>query len=828
MPGLPGKLQASFVSGELADTLEARKDLKYYRSGLRQGVNLITLPQGPATLRPYFRQVSRARRLLEAIGMGGATVTAPAGGTPANALDGDPATRVVSGSLSGAGPHELLNVDFHEPKAVSAIDVSPYKAAAGGRLSVEYWDGAAWQVFNGDRALRTVDRSRRFCAPPAAPVTANVWRVVARDLAAAGTIEIGGIAFFAEGAAYGPSRLRSFGYSRAEAYDLLLSAGHGDVYKAGGGWVVGFALPHTGDELAAGRWRQQLNTGLVFSGARKTTRIFRESADLEWQVGDAPFTDIPEHDFGDTDYTNGVPAIWDLQFVSFGSDKVFSITVDGEETAGLGPITSPNANPTPVIPILKDGIESLPTVQPGITVVSLPSPTRFRVTFDGEGNEGQVIINSTRVLNAADAALSWQRVQKGKKGGEPIFSNARGWPRCGAFYQQRLLLGGAPGVPNALVVSVTGEYFSLNDELTQANGAFVAPMDTEGAEVIEEMLPASKLLVFTSEGEYWLSNAAVSKTEAPNLVKASSHGIAEGVPVVENEGGAVFVSSTGATLLQFRWNEVDQTYTTERLSVLATHLVRDVIDLARKRATADTDANLLWYVQNDGAMRIVTLLREQDVTGFARVDTDGRALAVSCNAGNEVTVLFERDVAGAPVRFVERAEQGLLLDQAVTLTLLEPSATITGLNDHEDVEVWAIGDDEVYGPFRVSGGTITLPQAVSTVTVGRWRPFLAETLPPSREVGPQVVTESPVGFHTVRLLLKDTTSVAVGANGEDVVNVPLLDLGGVPDVPSTLAPFTGRRVVSGLSGAVDDPTVVVTQNRPGHLTLLSITSEGDF
>jgi len=828
MPGQPGRLQASFVSGELADTLEARKDLKYYRSGLKQAVNCITLPQGPATLRPYFRQMGRARRLLAAIPLAGASLTAPSGGTAANAADADPATRIVTGSLSGAGPHVLLSVSFPAPIAVSAVDVAPYKAAAGGRIAVEYLDGATWKLLNGDRALRTVDRSRRFCAPPAAPVTADVWRVVARDLAAPGTVELGGIAFFAEGDEYGPSRLRSFGYSREEAYDLLLSAGHGDVYAAGGGWLTGFALPHTSDELAVSRWRQQLNTALVFCGTRKTVRIFRESADLEWQVGDAPYADLPENDFGDVDYTNGEPAVWDFQFVNVGTDKVFTVTVDGEETVGIGPISQPNLNLAAVVPLLKDGIEDLPTINPGITAVNLTSPARIRVTFTGDGNEGQVIVNSTRVLNAADAALSWQRVTKGKKGGEPIFSDLRGWPRCGAFYQQRLLVAGAPGVPNAFVASVTGEYFSFQTEITRANGAFVAPMDTEGAEVIEEIQPGRALLIFTSEGEYWLANPTLTKEQAPNPVKASSHGIAEGVPVVENEGGAVFCARSRSTLLQFRWNEVDQTYTTERLSVLAVHLVKDVVDIARKRATADTDANLLWYVQADGAMRVVTLLREQDVTGFARVETDGAALAVCCNAANEVTALFERQVADAPVRFIERAEQGLLLDQAVSLVLSPASGTVAGLTDHEGAEVWAIADGEVYGPFMVADGTIALPVEAANVTVGRWRPFLAETLSPSREVGPNIVTESEIGIHTVRLLLKDTTSVAVGANGADPVDVPLLDFGGVPDVPSTLAPFSGKRLVDGFGGAVPDPTVVVTQLRPGFLTLKSITSEGDF
>ena len=830
MPGRPGKEQASFAGGELSDYLESRRDLKKYNSGLKQAVNALVLPQGPLTLRPYFRQLGRARRLLEAVSLGGATLAAPAGGSAANATDGSDATFVQSGSISGAGPHELLTVDFHAPTAVSALDVGLFSGTSGGRISVEYWDGAGWQVLNGERAIRTVARSRRFCAPPAAPVAANVWRVVARDLSAAGTVKLASLKVWVEGVSYGAARLRPFAYAREEAYDLMLMAGHGDVYAADGGWLAGFALPFAGDEIAAIRWRQQLNTGLIFHPNRATVRVFREASGLEWQVGPAPFADLPDHDFGDVDYTNGVSAVWDFQFVNFSTTGLlFAITVDGEETSSIGPYTATDvaAGLGSKAPEIVAAIEELPNIYDGLTWSVVSTPTRLRVTFDGTGNEGQVIVNSTRVLNAADAAVSWQRVTKGKDGGETIYSDGRGWPRCGIFYQQRLVVGGAPGTQNALLASVTGEYYSFNTELTTANGGFLAPLATEGSETIEEMLVSRTLLLFTSAGEWWLSNAVLSKEEAPAFLKASDHGLRAGVPVVESGDGAVFVAKEGHALVEFRYNEVDQSFQTTRLSVLATHLVKDVIDLARRRATSDTDANLLYYVQADGRMRVVTLLREQEVTGFSRIDTDGDFLAVCVNEANSVTVLTERQVAGAPVRFIERQETGLLLDQAVSLTLPEASTAVTGLTDHEGAEVWALADGEVYGPYTVAGGAITLDKASTDITVGRWRPFLAETLPASREIAPKIVTESEVGYHTVRVSLKDTSSVAIGANGADPVDVSLLFFGGVPDVPSTQNLFTGKREETA-TGAMIDPTIVVTQLRPGPITLRSIVGEGDF
>lgn len=828
MAGQPGRIQSSFASGELGDILVERTNLKYYRSGLKRAENALVLAQGPATQRPYTRQIGRRRNILSAISYTGATLGAPNGGAPAYATDGNPATLFVTNGIGGAGPVVLFSCSFTGPRAVSAVDVGPYSRSSGeGRISVEYQDGTgSWQALGPGRKLITASRSRRFCAPPAEPVSASAWRVVARSMTGTAPVTIGDVKFWSEGTTPGPARLRSFAYSRAQAYDLVLMEGHGDVYAAEGGWLTGFALPHNGVE-SQGRWRQQLNTGLLFAPTRQTWRIFRENDDFEWECGAAPYDHIPDHDFGDTAYTNGEPSIWDFQPVNITASCVFEIEVEGETTDGIASNFNPDTTGemATLTQRIIDALERLPNLKPGLTYTVEISPLRGRVTFNG--NDGEVLVSSVRVLNKADAALSWLRVQKGKKGGEPIYSDGRGWPRAGIFYQQRLITGGAAGTPNALLLSLTGDYYDLNTELSSASGGFIAPMDTEGEEAIVEFLTTRALLIFTTGREYWVSNSAISKDTPLSPVPASSYGCAENVPVVENEGGAVFVAREGSVLCEFRYNETDQTYVTAPISVLASHLVNDVVDLGIRRSHTNTDANTLAFVQADGALRFVALLRSQDVTAFSRVTTDGQFRSVAVNAANRMTVLADRLVDGETVQFVERFEDGLLLDQAVSFAFEDPTDTVTGLADHEGASVWAIADDDVHGPLTVAGGTITLPAPASTVTVGRWTPFLVETLPPSREVGPEIVTQSDIGFHTVRVSLRDTTSVAIGANGEPAEDVPLIDFGAQADLPELAGGFTGLRERDGLTGSLPRPSMTVTQVRPGRITLLSITGEGD-
>ena len=819
MAGQPGRIQASFSAGELEDLLEARRDLKKYASGLKQAVNLLPLPQGPATLRPGMRRLSRVRPMMAAADMSGIVASAPAGGDPAAALDGNYDTVMTSGSITGEAT--LLAVTFPEARPIAALDVSGFACPAGGTLYVRYWADGGWQDFNDARTLRPGERSRRFCAPPQSPVWASEWRILVW-LPAADVVTLRSVTFWSEGASYGNQRLRSFAYDADADYELVIGAGHGDVFKVGGGWITGFWLPHTSDEIRYTRWAQQLNTGLLFSPFRPPMRIFRESADMEWQVDAAPLANVPRHDFGDVDYSNGTTAVWDFQFVNVDASVRYTVTVDGEETDAIV------SNTTDQAPNLLAALEKLPSINAGLTATG-PVVGTVRVYFTGTGNEGNIRVTAARVINKSDAAIAWINITKGEDGGEDIYSAARGWPRAGVFYQQRLLLGGSPALANAFVASVTGEYYNLNTGISSANGAFIAPMDTRGAETIEEMTVNRALLIFTSRGEYWVTNAALTKAQPPNPVRASTFGIRTGVPVVENEGATIFASRSGNVLGEFAFNEVDQVFASTRLSLMASHLVSGVRDLTIRRTTGNIDANVVYYCNDDGTARMVSILREQEVTGFSRIDTDGQVLALCCGENDVVAALTQRAAGDATVRYLERFEDGLLLDQAVTLALDPPAATITGLaGDFEGAEVWAIADGQVYGPFIVAAGAFTLPVAAASVTVGRWRPFLAEILPPPREVGPRIVVESPVGYHTVRLSLVDTASVAVQVPGFDVIDQPLLRFGDPSDVPSTLVRFTGTIAQDGLQGSADNPTIIVTQVRPGALTLRSIVAEGDM
>lgn len=836
MTARPGRPQEAFTAGEIGPILLERKNLKYYRAGALYMRNVEVLPQGGFRQAPGFRRVAKARKALTALSIAAATLTAPSGGTAANIRDGDTATLLTTGAISGAGPVVLLTLAFAAPAAVAAVDLDAFKGTVTGTVSVEYQSGASWVKLAGSKALKTTDRSRRFAAPPQAPVTAANWRIVAEALSGSGTVSIGEVAFWAESSDFSATRLRPFAAADGSVSDHCIAAGHVDVFSAAG-WADGYAIPHGAGALPTLKTIQQLDTMLAFQIDVAPHRVLRQGSDVEWQSAPAPLMNIPLFDYGGT-YGNGQPAKWEIKFFGVpdndtADDFSFVLTVNGDDTNAIRiPLTGGGGPALPDWPafavVMKAALEGLPGVEPGLTVTYsvFSGQNLVEVSFTGAGNEGDEWVISCKSPDKSDVACPAYRTQRGIAPGEPIMSATRGWPRCGNFYQQRLLMGGLKSLPNNWLASWAGSFYDLDTTTAAATGAMVVPMsETEGDEAIEHIANTRSPLLLTSKGEFWLADRAISKTTAPNHVQASRHGVAPGIPVVENEGAAIFVHADRGVISEFRYNDVDQNFVTQNLTLLNSHLINGVRDQAVKRATRDNDGNQLHLVLDDGDMRIITMLREQDVTAGTRRETDGDVLACHVNGNNNVVVAAQRAVGGGAQRFIERAEQDLLLDQAVTKTLSPASATVPGLEEFEGAEVWAIADDDVLGPFTVSGATITLSQKATTVTIGRWIAPRVETLPLSREIGPNLVLERKARIHTVRLSVMDTTSIAIGANGGKIYDVPLLRFGQQMGVPALQNKFTGVVKVQGLTGYADNPTVVITQKRPGFLTVRGLTME---
>jgi hypothetical protein len=619
-------------------------------------------------------------------------------------------------------------------------------------------------------------------------------------------------------------------------FDIVFGAASAQVWADG---VLSDSFAHPYDEAQARTmdWTQQLDTLLTFHEDVAPQRVLYDPLTPDWTVAPAPLENVPLYDYGET-YTNGVAAVWELEFVGFSgagpppvADIVFIVTLNNADTAAIKTqVTGGGAfdNAATAIEIAA-ALDALGLLDPGFTVAAHPSAAaKIVVTFSGGDNLGDIWALSGRVVNKADAAIVAFKTTPGVMPGEPVISEERGWPRCGVIYQQRLLMGGLRSLPSSWMASITGDYYNFDDRIKEANGPFLALLDAPGGEAVRRIVNNQFLLILTSDTNYWVAGSqdGLSKTAPPKHVPASDHGVAAGVPVVQNEGAAVYVHSSGDFIGELRYTDIDGNYKALDVSLLAYHLVSAVADMAVKKKENQQAANILAVLNGDGALRLCMMLREQDITGFARVESGCTFTTVWTNGRNELLCVAVREADGSPTRRIERFEPGLLLDAAIGVTNDPPSAIVPGLAVHEGAEVWAIADGDVFGPFTVTAGAITLPRPATQVTVGVWRPPVATTLPLPRERAEGVVVKRKGRIHSVLLDLEDTTSLALAANGGRSFDIDLSRYGAArADVAELEQGFTGTIRISGFTGWSDLPQLTITQHRPGRLTVRSITIE---
>ncbi len=609
------------------------------------------------------------------------------------------------------------------------------------------------------------------------------------------------------------ARIFPFDASNGSYYDLVFASDTCRVWSATE-QVASMTIEGLASHIPELTAAQRLDTMLLFHQDLQSKRI--RLMPSGWVVDNVPYDALPNYDYGAV-YTNGVPAEWRLEFVGLETGStIFVLTVSGQETQSI----FYDANMTVLISNIVTALDNLPNVYPGFSVVA-PSVNKIVITFSGTGNETDGWAVSGRVVNKADAAVLSVRQKPGVAPGEPVISAGRGWPQCGCFYNQRLFIGGFKSLPNAWMTSKQADYFNFDERFKEANGSFLTPMDIAGGEQIEALVPSLNLLIFTTQAEYWIAERAISKTEAPNHVQASRNGIKRGVPVAENEGASLWCHANGSTIGELRYTDQEGNFVPTNISLLAPHLLQDVSDMAVRRATAAMDGNVGCIVRQDGDARLVTLLREQEVTAFARMTADGVFKAVSRNGRNELSFIMEHQGR----RTLERMETGLLLDEAIDYSFSVPTKTVNGLSRFNGRSVWVIADSNVFGPFDIAAGTITLPVPVSQATVGTWRPPVVSTLPPPREIGPNTVLKRRARIHTVHISVIDTTSMAISTNGGTLQEVDLHRWGVMADVPELQQGITRTIKISGLRGYSDAPFLTISQLRPGRLNVRAITVE---
>lgn len=817
--------RAAHTYGVLDPLMVERDDTKFVQGSLSDALNCFCLPQGGYTDRGGSTHKALLRREPEAVTITAGMITNANGGTKANLIDGDPAVTFVTSAVA-ANPFILFEVNHGTPTTISHIDIINFKSvvARDNALKVQYHNGTTWVDFAPAVHLRKVDHTRRFARHPSlGNLALQQWRVVVTGGAGPGAITIGEVKAYRETAVLSQTVSRRYNYSVDRYYTLILTAGNCDIFRAGV-WIAACGMESTSAIIREIKHLPSDDTILFFHQDMATASIVRQGSDNEWQWGRRAFENIPLVDLGG-EYTNGVNEIQTIRLADITNGNAFELTLEGETTAAITFIATSAVTTAANI---KAALEALPNLDPGLTVTGIAA-NQFSVEFTGGENVaknwGEM---SGRALIDASGIVLVRTDQKGKEAGEPIMSDAVGWPAVGRFTQQRLLLAGFKAQPKSWLMSVTGEPFNLDSTREGADAGRLYDLDDDDTNVIRDMHIGSTIQFFLDGSVWALPKEILSAENVPRAIKSDAPGIDRRIRPISLDNALFYMQRGGHTLRSMVFSEIEQNFLADNASVLSAFLIDQPVDSALRRAVEGNDADLLFVVMANGNMTSITLMRTQEVSGFMPHKTIGKFVSISFDAAEDGWLVCERTINGATRHCLEKLEPTMLFDGALDLTLGAPTSTLTGLEQFNGQTMQVIGDGDYLGAFAVAGGQAQLGDKVvsASARVGHWLAPLATDVPfrPAQQEGRPMARMKRV--FAAELSLVNTTSVAIIANGGEVENVPLLDLDNQPmDTPLSALPFTGRRLVDKLPGFTPTAQFTVTQVFPGRLTVRSVTKE---
>lgn len=683
--------QVNFNAGEIDPLLIERDDIKYFFSAAEKMRNVVCLPQGGFRRRPGLRYMAEVRPQVTRISSG-ITATAPNGGTAANANDVSSATEVISTvNIGTTNNYVLIHYDLGSAKTILFADVTDFRLTgtdgADNEWVVQYsTNNVAWNTF-GKPGLyvpaTTTGRTRRFSDVNPSSVSARYWRFVRVGTTDLGTNKAAVEEFhlWESTGLVSDARYINFSFSQDQQYLLILTTYNMAVYRDNVFECDIRVFGAAPDKVLKFNWVQSLDTLLLFEQDTLTRKIIRQGADDQWQSEDVEWLRQPTYQWDNPGTTGtGTPAAVSGAGVNFtSSTSYFTPAMVGKYIRGGGGF-------------------ALITAYTSATVVQVDiiEPYRFE-TLDPIGANDWVIE-------------------------EDVWSAAHGYPTCGTFHDGRLWLGGSRELPMTLWASKTGRFFDFGAGSGLADESIDVTLDSNGLSAIYQIYSGRNLSIFTQDSEWYIPAAFQEPITPTNITlrRVTSRGSKRYVPVVEMTGAILYVQRLGRTIREFLWNEAEVSYNSNPLSLLASHLLNDPVEMRARPSTSTDEADYVLIINSDGTLTMLTTLREQNITAFTQLSTRGlfKACAV---VSDTMYFAIQREVGGVQRLFLERFDSALYLDCALSASRPSPdvyTATAGQTNFAFTTAVAAASELAVTQTYAATGASAVLLYGVDYTATG--------------------------------------------------------------------------------------------------------------
>ena len=660
-------------------------------------------------------------------------------------------------------------------------------------------------------------------------------------------------------------RMVSFEFSVSDSYMLVFTPGKMYVFKDGvqitningSGNDYATVASLTAAILPEMNWVQSADTLIIVHEDLEPLRLVRGATDATWTVDTVPFSNVPLYAF-DLDTHNPTYTITPSAASGNITITASSVTTDNgtaqagsantitlksassftsddqpngmfiEITAGTGSgqtrhvedyvASTKVATVYPAWDTAPDAtsqydIKAFKEASVGEYINSLDGFGRARITDFLTNTSVKAYVEIPFFDTSAITSGNWES----EHGHEEAWSTTRGYPRSVVFHEGRLFFGGSKSLPSTLWGSRVSDFFNFDPGEQLDDSSVEATLDTGTFNAIVDIYSGRHLQIFTTGGEFYVPQSLDDPITPANLIvkQQSAYGMRPGIRLQNIDGATLFIQRQGKALQDFVFADVQSAYTSAKVSLLSSHLLKSPSEMATRVSTSTDEGDRLLIVNDDdGSIVCYTLLRSQNVIAPSEWTTDGEFLNVGVDVDSIYTVV-KRTVNGADVYLVELFDDAIYLDSAKS-----GGAASSVTMDHlegETVQVIRDGVVEAEQTVPATPFTITFAEAATaSYQVGLNYGIEIKTLP----VEPRLQSGSLRGFKKrifeVNAEIFETQSMTIG--GKEIAfrqfDTNMLDAA-VPE-------FTGIKTLHGILGYTYEGQITIGQSVPLKMTVLGI------
>lgn len=307
------------------------------------------------------------------------------------------------------------------------------------------------------------------------------------------------------------------------------------------------------------------------------------------------------------------------------------------------------------------------------------------------------------------------------------FPSTTNYPGVVAYYQQRRVYANTINNPDTYYFSRPGAYLNMDTSVPVIdNDAIVGTPWAQQINGIQFMIPMTTGLVMLTGNGAWIVNggqsAAITPASQTALAQAYNGCNSHVQPIVVNYD-ILYIQAKGSIMRDLSYNFFSNIFTGEDKTILSSHLFN--FHQIQQWCYAEEPYKVIWAVRDDGVMLSLTYLKEQDIYGWARHDTNGEFVNVCSVTEPPVDAVYavvKRYIKGQSkwMYYAERmdnrnwlnVEDCFCVDAGLSYPMVFPNATL--------IPAAANGTKNITNTNLIAGGSgYTAPTAIADDPTGK-------------------------------------------------------------------------------------------------------------